>query len=272
MVVFSGKGLEVAERLARCVGPIPASDAGFILFMLGASIVCVMSELFDETIDRLSEASRPGGWVWVIVGGKRRVMMTEARTVELGLRAGVVWTATLAAAALHAAAVDEARRACVSLLARRALSRARLTEKLRERGTAEAVIAQTLDELTKAGLVDDAALASGIAEAHAARGPGRKHNALAALARAGLDAESLEGDVEQAARARHGSTLDEAIAVVRRLSTKGGKADATRGDVARLARQLASRGFDEDTSRAAIESVLGAIDMDSDETDVEEAP
>jgi SOS response regulatory protein OraA/RecX len=133
----------------------------------------------------------------------------------------------------------EALGTAVSALRRRDLPRARLEQRLAQRGIGGAPAAEALETLERAGYVDDQRVA---------------HGRAAALAERGLGDEAIRWDLE-----RQG--LDEALATAalaalepeaaraRRIATK-------RGRTASVARSLARKGFSQESLEAAFGEVV----------------
>jgi regulatory protein len=188
-------------------------------------------------ITRLTE--RPRGRVEMELDGR------PWRTVpaEAVVRAGVTVGRPLDRETARALG-RELRRAralgdAVRALRHRDLSRHRLEERLAERGATAAARAEALEALERAGLVDDARVAAGRAQALAERGYGDA-GIRAALERDGLSAEVVE-DALSRLEAEH----SRARALV---ESRGGGARALRG--------LAARGFDP----AVLEELAGFAD------------
>jgi SOS response regulatory protein OraA/RecX len=131
----------------------------------------------------------------------------------------------------RAEALDVATRA----LRHRDLSGRRLAERLERAGVPEAARAETLDRLTRAGLVDDERFALARAQGLAARGFGDAAN-RDALAREQLDGERIES----------------ALSVLEPERERARRIVARRGATAATARYLARRGFADDSVETAV--------------------
>lgn len=162
-----------------------------------------------------------------------------------------------AAAARDADAVDALKQRALRLLAGRAHSRLQLRDKLAPHAAETRHLDTALDQLERAGLLNDRDLAARLFESETARGPGRTHIARAKLESAGVDPAFIDA----AAEAHAADALSDARAFVRRRLRPADRAHPVKA-AARFYRLLASRGFDEDTSRSAVESVLGTIEHD----------
>jgi len=131
----------------------------------------------------------------------------------------------------------------LTLLARRALTRREVAERLAARGHDTQAVDDALSRLTARGALDDAALARRwIGDAAAARGRGRSR-ALATLEARGVDPAVASSAWAEAVDdgAIDGASLL-ARAVRRRLGAPGGTVD--RGRLARVYNALLSEGFE----------------------------
>jgi regulatory protein len=160
--------------------------------------------------------------------------------LEVVVRAGLSAGRTLDRAALRLLRRELRRAEALAMAGRtlraRDLSEQRLAERLAGAAVAPAAIAESVDLLRRAGLVDDERFARNRARALAERGYGD------AAIEHDLDRQGVNGDLIRAA-------LEELPAELERARTLVGR----RGVGARTARYLASKGFGED----AIEAVAG---------------
>jgi regulatory protein len=148
-----------------------------------------------------------------------------------------------------------ARAICLRLLTQRARSRAELATALAKRGVPDDAANRVLDRFVEVGLIDDAALAAGLAQAqHRERGLARRAVA-AKLRQRGLEAEvddaltGIDGDDERA-RARE-------LVAKRCRSLTGLPPDVqARRLVGLLARKGYSSGLAYDVVREALASEL----------------
>lgn len=160
--------------------------------------------------------------------------------LEVVVRAGLSAGRTLDRAALRLLRRELRRAEALAMAGRtlraRDLSEQRLAERLAGAAVAPAAIAESVDLLRRAGLVDDERFARNRARALAERGYGD------AAIEHDLDRQGVNGDLIRAA-------LEELPGELERARTLVGR----RGVGARTARYLASKGFGED----AIEAVAG---------------
>lgn len=213
--------------------------------------------LFDPTIASIRPLPKRPHWVRLTLSDRSTLDLHESRCVDLNLRVSGTLDAAALGAARDAAAVDALKHRALRLLARRAHARLQLRQKLAPHAADERHLDAALHELEVAGLINDDAFAARLFESETARGPARAHIARAKLERAGLDSDAIDA----AAEAHASDPLTDARALVRQRLRPVDR-DDPRAAAARLFRLLASRGFDEDTARSAIESVLGTIEHD----------
>jgi len=217
-----------------------------------------MDELFAHQVVRLEPVKGRAGWVRVVAGGAGSVVLSEARCVELGVRAGRAWTAELAAACERGAAVDGLKEKARRLLSKARRSRQQLRERLLRGGGDAALVDAALDELERAGLVDDAAYARAVVETGTESGPGRRYLLERKLALAGVSHELIAEALGEGCAAPE----EDARRLVEAKLAKAPRNEPRVKTAARLARLLATRGFDEHVARDAIESVMGTIEHD----------
>lgn len=151
------------------------------------------------------------------------------------------------------ATVDQAKDACLNLLAVRARSRAELEKRLGEKGFRLEVSAAALDRLAEVGLIDDTAFAEQwVHERHTYSGRGKK-----ALQRELRDKGVAPGAAENALAA----VSDEAERaratdlVRRKLATLSRDLDRDKA-TRRLVGMLARRGYDQSTAFAVVTAEL----------------
>ena len=230
---------------------VAADGAGGV----GRRYASTMDELFASQVVRLEPARGRAGWVRVVAGGGG-VVMSETRCVELGVRPGRVWTAELAAACERGAAVDALKEKARKFLSKARRSREQLRERLMRGGPDAGDVESALDELERAGLVDDAAYARAVVESGTEAGPGRRYLLERKLAVAGVSHELIAQALADACPPPD----DDARRLVEAKLAKCPAHEPRVKTAARLARLLATRGFDEHTARDAIEAAMGTIE------------
>lgn len=220
-----------------------------------------MAELFHPQVALIEAIPKRVGWVRIRLTTGQTIDMTEARVVGLTIRKGREWTIERAAEAENGAEVDRLKEIARKYLARAARSRSQVEERLMRDDADPKMVQVALDELEAAGLIDDRAFARGVVSTGTDRGPGRRYVLERKLAVAGVSHEivtealaQLGPDAEADARALVQSRLGKCSPGQSRVKT-----------AVRMARLLASRGFDEDTAIEAIEAVMGTIDDDETE-------
>jgi regulatory protein len=181
-----------------------------------------------RSISALQE--RPRGRVDIELDGERWRTVPASAVVRAGLAVGQVLDRAAAAALARelrrARAVGSATRA----LAARDRSRAALDDRLAQAGVSADDRAEALDDLERAGLIDDGRLARSRAEALAARGYGD------AAIRARLARDGVPADLARAALEELQPERERVRALFER-----------EGGSPRALRRLAARGFDRDT-------------------------
>lgn len=144
------------------------------------------------------------------------------------------------------AAADAAERRALRLVARRGRSRAELESRLQEWGVDPESAAEVVERLEAAGGVDDAALASSLADHRRQTGHGRLR-VHADLTRLGVDRGALAAAVDAG-----GDTEQELARCRAELHRRFGGRPRDRRELARAAAHLARRGFDADTVADAL--------------------
>lgn len=199
---------------------------------------------------------RSGPDRWRLVTPEHKgATLDDAAVLDGQLADGEPWTLAVRERACRVVGEAGARLAALRLLRVRARSSAELRERLAGRYPAEAVD-KALGALVRGGVVDDARLADGLAEALGKVRPHGREAVRERLERARLGAEMLEGalDAHAPASGEGRRAVEAAMAQVRRLSALGLGPAAMRR---RLFGVLARRGFDAETASEAVERVLG---------------
>lgn len=165
------------------------------------------------------------------------------------------------AAGSEGGTVEQAKEACLRLLAVRARSRAELARRLAARGYAPEVSERALDRLTEVGLVDDAAFAEQwVHSRHTFSGRGKQ--ALAQELRRKGVAQS------DAVSALAGITADDeesraADLIRRKLRSLPRDLDHDKA-IRRLVGMLARRGYSQSTAYRVVKAALADQGVDSD--------
>lgn len=186
----------------------------------------------------------------IYIDGEFAVAVDAVEAVDRGWRAGRQLTGAELAELRQAGEHSKARMVVIDLLSRRPRSRRELTDRLRRRGIAEAVIERVLDDLTRRGFVDDAAFARYWVENRQANQP-RGQRALAAELRAkGVEREVID----QAVTAGLGDETAAALALARRRARSLHEADPLRFRQ-RLGAFLQRKGYAYETVREVVRLV-----------------
>lgn len=207
-------------------------------------------------ITKISESTRPPGRRVIFVDGHKTLVCRAGTVRRAGLREGDEWTEELAARIESAEGQSKCLESAGRFLARRAHGRRELEMKLRRRWAGE-VVRVVLDELAGHGYLNDAQFATEKAEsALRLKGHGPRRTRLE-LARAGVT-----GAVADRAIAEVYEGVD-SVELAKKLARKhAGRLRGLDPQVARrrLAGLLQRRGFDFESTRAAMDEVLGAVE------------
>ena len=224
-----------------------------------------MSDLFGEPdaaemIVELRPTQRDANRVTVRVGqkaGKKKPRVVATLTVRLiadmDLRVGQAWTDELAKQVEGGVGIDKAMRSAMTRLSRRAMSGWMLRGKLKTAGHTHAVIHQVLERLAELDLLDDEQFGRSLVRETMARkpaGPALLKQKLFQKGIRGALADRLVAEATADTESQH----DAAIAFARKKAASMASLDKTTRD-RRLYGQLARRGFDPDTIRAALDAV-----------------
>ena len=168
-----------------------------------------------------------------------RCRVHERRVLDLGLTVGTrIDDDTRTLFGRHAQ-VDAAEQRMLRLIAGRARSQAELLARLRTLGLESSAAQETVERLRRVGLVDDQALAAGVAERTRSRGHGRlrvEHDLQRLQVDPGSSAEVLAEQPDQERERAH-------AVVVKRF----GAIPTDPADLARASAHLCRRGYDPDT-------------------------
>jgi regulatory protein len=217
---------------------------------------CAMAPLFHDTVAALEPVASPKGWVQIVLTTSKGPVLTESRCVELKVRVGLEWTEQVQVACIQGATIDRLKDRAAKAITRRARSRAQLRERLLRDGPDPALVEAALNELEAAGLIDDQAFARALVEFAAAKGPGRRFLLERKLVLAGVSHEIIAEVLSD--QCPDPDTDARTLVEAKLAQAKVGESRAT--TAARIARLLASRGFDEHTALDAIEAVMGTIE------------
>ncbi|MEO0476498.1 MAG: regulatory protein RecX [Planctomycetota bacterium] len=224
-----------------------------------------MSNLFgednpSEVIVELRPTQRDVNRATVRVGVKdskkkpRVVATLTARIIaDMGLHVGQEWTPDLAKQVEGGVGLDKAMRAAMNRLSRRAMTGWMLRDKLKQLGHSNAVIDQVLERLAELDLLDDEQFGRALVRDAMARkpaGPALLKQKLFQKGIRGALADKLITEATADTEAQH----DAAIAFALKKAASMANLDKPTRE-RRLYGQLARRGFDPDTIRAAMDAV-----------------
>lgn len=212
-------------------------------------------------ISALQPTKRDPDRLTIKVGGKAVATMNRRHVEDLGLTVGQAWSEELADAVAEMAIYDKAMRDAMRRLARRAMSRGQVRDKLRTLGHDAAVIDRVLARLDELELIDDAAFGRMLIDETRRARPAGPRLLRQKLRQKGLDPELIdrllaeaEGDVDADADARR--LIEKTLPRLRSCDA------ATRRR--RLYGVLARRGFDSDVIQRAMEDAESEIDDEAD--------
>ncbi len=206
------------------------------------------------SISSLSPTGREGARVRIRVG--RRIATTLPRsTIEaIGLRAGAMWTESLARPIAEAAWLDGVRLAAARMLNRRHLSRASLVRALVQRGAPEPLARRAAEDMAALGAIDESALAESLVSRAMAQRPAGPRLLRQKLAVKGVPRAVAERAIE-AATAERDAAADALLLAERALARVPASLPAAT-KARRLLGALARRGFGPDVARAATREAM----------------
>ncbi|MCK4872169.1 MAG: RecX family transcriptional regulator [Phycisphaerales bacterium] len=148
---------------------------------------------------------------------------------------------------------DKARKTAMTMLNRRALSRAMFVERLERRGADADDVQAIADEFQRIGLLDDHAYAHALIRTATLRAPAGPDHLRRLMRRDKVDPDVAEAVIAEVLAER--DVQDDATTYAAKRMTTMRTLDPP---VARrrLLGQLLRRGFDDETSRRAIDAVL----------------
>lgn len=186
--------------------------------------------------------------------GKVAATLSTRLLAQLDLTVGQVWDPALAQRVEESAQFDKAFRAASNRLARRAMSRKMLDDKLRQLEHPQAVRDAVLARLEELGLIDDQAYGQALVRNELARKPAGPRLLSQKLFQKGIRG-ALADQLIAEATADPDEQYESALAFARKKAANMQRLDtATRQR--RLYGQLARRGFDSDTIRAVMPHVV----------------
>lgn len=206
------------------------------------------------TITGITPMPQDDNRVAIHVDGKRKVILPVHLVSDLELAVGTRWDRAIVTRVREAREFAKAYREASKRLARRAMSRAELTQKLSGLGHGVQVIARILNRLTELGLLGDEALGRDLIQEVMSKSPAGPR-----LIRAKLKAKHLSDDMidqlvdEAADDPEHQLRLALDLAKTRNRSMKNLDADTRKR---RLWGLLQRRGFDPEIAENAVRRVV----------------
>lgn len=203
-------------------------------------------------ISALQPAKRDPDRLTIKVAGKAVATLNRRYVEDLGLTVGHAWSEELADTVAEMAIYDKAMRDATRRLARRAMSRGQVRDKLRTLGHDAAVIDRVLARLDELELIDDAAFGRMLIEETRRARPAGPRLLQQKLRQKGLDPELIGRLIDEAEE--HADADADARALIEKSLLRLQNCDApTRRR--RLYGALARRGFDTEVIQRAMEQV-----------------
>jgi regulatory protein len=212
----------------------------------------------DATVTAIEPQPSDPNYRRIRVNGRIAARLRIGDVEALRLNVGTRWTKALAARVTEAVAAAKARRAAMTMLGRRALSRGELVERLTRRGHALNVVERVGNELAADHWIDDERYAHDVAEKLVREKGVAKPHIVERLVRRRIDAALAERIADEVAGGE-GAFDAAAELAAKRYRTMG--ALEPRVAARRLAGVLMRRGYDEDVVRAALAQI--GLDVES---------
>jgi len=151
---------------------------------------------------------------------------------------------------------DRAKADAMTLLSKRAFSRAALLERLARKGHDEESRERAIAEMERLGLIDDMALAAEVVDRELSKAPADRRHLERRLASRGVDPAAAERAIGEALRDR--DPLEGALDAARTIHARMPENLSRDALLRRLAGRLARRGFDEEVALEAARRTIGA--------------
>jgi regulatory protein len=153
-------------------------------------------------------------------------------------------------------AFDRAKQDAMTLLSKRAFSRAALHERLARKGHDEPACEHAVAEMERLGLVNDEALAADVVDRELEKAPADRAFLARRLETRGVDPDVAERAIDEALSGR--DPLEEALEAARSIRPRMPENLSRDALVRRLAGRLARRGFEEEVALEAARRAAGA--------------
>lgn len=205
----------------------------------------------NRTITRISPTQRDPLRVTIRAGGKVVATLRRDHVKALGLEVGSAWTDDLAAKVAGHVDRDKAMRYAMRAIARRALSRGELIDRIVRRGHDKEMAGQIVQTLADKGWLDDERYGQTVIETERARKPTGDRLLRYKLANKRVPRELADRLVNEAAEDHDAVGQARAFAKKKLSQASMHRADPQTRQ-RRLWGQLARRGFDPQTIREAL--------------------
>lgn len=206
-------------------------------------------------ITSLTPSRRDSSKLIIQVNGKSMATLSRRQIETIGLEIENEWTDAVAAKVADAVAFEGAFDQAMRMINRKRLSRAKVNEKLLERGHDELVVERVVAKLLAIGALNDETLATDLVDEIDRTRPAGPAMKRAKLAQRGVSEDVIDRIVGKTA------SPSSQLADARKLIASRSKALAKLDETTRKRRLwglLARRGFDEET----IDTVLGGAACD----------
>jgi regulatory protein len=194
--------------------------------------------------------------VTIRVGRKSAGRIDESAAADLGLGIGIAWTDRMREAVAAAMLLASAREWAIYAVARRAMSRSMLTNKLTQRGLARPAATRIAADLEAAGLIDEKSYAEGVVGSTISRKATGTRLLVNTLRAKGIEGKMAAKAVEKVTRENEYDPRAAALDLARRKNrVMGARLDGPTRQ-RRLYGLLARRGFDAELCREIVETVI----------------
>lgn len=204
----------------------------------------------------LRHASSPDE-ITIRLGRKNAGRVSEPEAERIGLGEGVEWSDRIRTAVGAAMMLADARLWASRSASRRAMSRAMLVTKLRQRGLDPGAAVRIAEDLAAKGMINEKVFAEAIAETTIARRGEGKRRIVNRLRTKGIAGRMAGEVVERVAGEAEYDERQAALDLARRKARSMSERVAPEAKARRLYGLLARRGFDADVCREVVRTVCG---------------
>jgi regulatory protein len=232
----------MARRAAKFAPPeLPPSSA--------ASVITVLNRAPDDP-----------SILTIRVGRKSAGRINELAAADLGIGIGAPWTDRMREAVASAMLLANARDWAIHAVARRAMSKSMLSQKLAQRGLPRPDATRIAAELQTAGLIDEKRFAEGVVETTLARKATGTRLLVNTLRAKGIEGKMAAKAVDKVTQESDYNPREAALALARRKLRVMGTRLEPQAKQRRLYGLLARRGFDAELCREVVATVIRTPD------------